>query len=147
MNEQLTKVHVDVPDNEDCSGETIWAKYLGDNLYEIRSCPWFAKNLNWGDVVKAIAQSSDLKPSVLEVVRRSGHKTLRVIFFYQSTEADEKRISEKLTTMHAYHENAWPHFYAIDVETEGNYGDVCNYLWSLEQEGWLSYETGATTEI
>jgi hypothetical protein len=146
MNEELTKVYIDVPDNDQCGSESLWVKALGDDLYEIRSSPWFAKDLNWGDVVKAIPESTDLKPSVLEVVRRSGHKTLRVIFFDKSTNDDEKRILEKLRTMQASHENAWPRFYSIDVEPDADYGAVCDYLWALEQDGWLEYETGATTE-
>jgi hypothetical protein len=71
-NEELVKIHVVLPDNETIGGECLWAKQLGNDLYEIRNAPFFAYDLHFYDVVRAIAKRPELKPSIIEVVKRSG---------------------------------------------------------------------------
>lgn len=44
--EELTKVHVDLPHNAEAGGEAMWAKPLGDDLYELRNNPFYAHGLN-----------------------------------------------------------------------------------------------------
>ena len=81
MNEEnLTKIHLDLPRNEEVGGESFWAEDLGDDLYRMRNTPFYAYGINFDDIVYAKAQSEDLKPSILKVHEYSGHKTLRVIF-------------------------------------------------------------------
>ena len=69
--EELTKIHIDLGDNPESGGEAMWAKALGDDLYELRNSPFFAYDLNFLDIVRAIPQRPDLKPSIKAVVRRS----------------------------------------------------------------------------
>jgi hypothetical protein len=78
--EELTKVHIDLPNNPHSGGEALWAKALGDDLYELRNNPFYAYGLNFLDVVHAIPRAQDQKPSVLKIVRRSGHRTIWVTF-------------------------------------------------------------------
>ena len=78
--ENLTKVHVDLPNNPAMGGESMWAVDLGNDLYELRNVPFHAYDLNFGDVVRATADSPELKPEIRGVERRSGHRTLRVFF-------------------------------------------------------------------
>jgi hypothetical protein len=80
QDEQLTKIYIDLPNHWWLKGESFWAKSLGDDLFEIQNVPFCAYGLNFGDVVKAIQQSPDLKPEIIEVVRKSGNQTLRVHF-------------------------------------------------------------------
>src|SRR6058998_1200990 len=77
---RLTKVLVELPEGAPYGAESLWAKSLGRGLYEIRNSPWFAFDLHFYDVVRAIADEPDEIPKVVKVVRRSGHKTLRVLF-------------------------------------------------------------------
>jgi hypothetical protein len=50
-----------------------------------------------------------------------------------------------LKEMDTNHEHASGSLYAIDVRPEADYQEVCDFLWKLEQEGVLTYETGATS--
>jgi hypothetical protein len=137
------KIYVDLSDIETVGGESMRAKPLGADLYEIRNSPWHAYGVHFGDVVRATSPSPDIKPVFDKAVKRRGHKTLCVFF---SEGADEKPILEKLEGMKASYEKAWNRFYAIDAEPEGDYQAVCDYSWSLEQKGILKCETGATKE-
>lgn len=139
--ENLTKIHLELPKNQDVGGETFWAEDLGNDLYRMRNTPFHAYGLNFYDIVYAKAESEELKPSILNVHKYGGHKTLRVIFL---DEASGKERSARLSTLSkykAYHENANSTLFAIDVEPEGDYDAVCDILYQWELEGFLSYET------
>jgi hypothetical protein len=88
VDEKLTKVHVELPNHWATGGESMWAVDLGGDLYELRNTPFHAYGLNFGDVVKATADSPDLKPEIRKVVKRSGNQTLR-IFFNQPTSPEK----------------------------------------------------------
>lgn len=139
--ENLTKIHVDLPNNEDVAGESLWAEDLGENLYRIRNVPFHAYGLNFNDVVFAEAESEELRPSVLRVHEESGHKTLRVIFTNESFEEERITKLKELNKHKAYYENANGTLFAIDVEADGDYGAVCDVLYGWESQGILSYET------
>src|SRR5688500_14904960 len=78
--EKMTKVYVDLPHHWATGGESMWAVELGGELYELRNTPFHAYDLNFGDVVRATKPTPDTRPQVREVVRRSGHRTLRIHF-------------------------------------------------------------------
>src|SRR5262249_4817112 len=80
MEDELTKVHVELPNHGATGGESLWAKPLGDDLYQLDNVPFHAYGLNYGDVVRATEDSPELKPEIREVVRPSGHQTIRVFF-------------------------------------------------------------------
>lgn len=140
-NDNLTKVHLHLPRNEQVGGESFWAEDLGNHLYRLRNTPFHAYGINFYDIVYAKAQSDELKPSILKVHEHCGHKTLRV-FFLDDTSTQERisKLSE-LNKFKAYHENANGTLFAIDVEPEGDYDAVCDLLYKWENEGVLSYET------
>jgi hypothetical protein len=143
--EELVKIRIELPDDEKYGGESFWAKPLGNDLYELRNTPFLAFDLHFRDIVRAVTETPDQLPLIREVVERSGHKTLRIIF--QKATSDEKQqILSRLNAMHAFYEKANNRLYAIDVEPQGDYQAVCDYLWSLEQQGVLAYETGTTRE-
>jgi Domain of unknown function (DUF4265) len=69
----LTKVHLDLPNHWWFKGESLWAKSLGNDLYEIQNVPYCAYGLNCGDVVRATTDNPELKPEVREVINKSGN--------------------------------------------------------------------------
>jgi Domain of unknown function (DUF4265) len=141
--ENLVKVFVELR-GAPFETESFWAKPLGNDEYELRNSPWYAFDLHFYDVVRAVPDGPDEKPRILEVIRRSGHKTLRVLF---PPETKESRRLEMLGLLHqwkGFHENCNGVLYAVDVEPDGDYEAVCNQLWVWEQEGLLHYETGTT---
>jgi hypothetical protein len=99
VQDEFAKVHVDLPNNPDTGGEAMWATPLGNDLYELRNSPFFAYGLNYGDVVRAVPRAPDQKPSVLEVVRRSGHRTAWVTFI---DEASAQARSQRLAELHRW---------------------------------------------
>ena len=142
MNEdKLTKIHLDLPRNEEVGGESFWAEDLGNDLYRVRNSPFYAYGINFYDIVYAKAQSEELKPSILKVLEYCGHKTLRVYFLDEASSQERGARLSKLNKFKAYHENAYGFLFSIDVEPEGDYGIVCDTLFEWENEGILSYET------
>ena len=95
--DDLTKVHIDLPHHWATDGGSLWAKPLGTDLFEIDNVPFYAYGINLGDVVRATPDRPELKPEVREIVKRSGHETLR-IFFQENLPRD--RQDEVLASRH-----------------------------------------------
>jgi len=143
--EGLVKVRMEFEGHSDPTGERFWALPLGDGLYEIRNTPWFAFDLNWGDVVRCQEFENEV-PVILQVVRRGGHKTLRVVFNEKESGESREKILEDLGKLGTNHEHAWGNLYSIDVPPGTDYQAVCDFLWGLEGEDVLAYETGASSQ-
>jgi hypothetical protein len=139
--ESLTKIRVDLPNHWATSGEAMWAQLVSENLYELRNVPFYAYDLNFLDVVEAVSEREDLKPDVRRVVRRSGHRTLRVFFSKAVTPSERTALLETVKEFGATFEGATESFFAIDVNADGNYEAVCGRLYEWEKNGLLEYET------
>ncbi|MDR2678350.1 MAG: DUF4265 domain-containing protein [Zoogloeaceae bacterium] len=140
--DNLVKVHIDLPNHWWFKGESLWAKPLGDDLYEIQNVPFCAYGLNCGDVVFAKANSPDLKPEIRSVVRRSGQKTLRVFFGDELSEKEEQKpYIEEIERMDAWVERAHSTVICINVNATGDYAAICTYLESLENSVGVEFET------
>src|SRR5260370_42030375 len=92
----LVKVFVDLPNHWDTNGESMWARSLGDDLYELHNSPFSAYDLNYLDVVVALSAEPGLKPQICRMERRSGHKTLRLIFKAETARAVRDQILAKI---------------------------------------------------
>lgn len=60
------------------ASESLWARRVGDDLYEIRNVPFFADHLNYGDIVLCHEPDPDFIPEVVTVVTPSHGLTFRV---------------------------------------------------------------------
>jgi hypothetical protein len=138
---KLTKVHIELPNHWATGGESMWAVDLGNDLYELRNTPFHAYDLNFGDVVRATADSPDLKPEVRSVARRSGHKTLRL--FFEKSVPDERRLAllSSLKALAVSFEGADETYFALDLEPESDIDKVRDELDRWHAEGWGAYET------
>ena len=139
--EELTKIVVDLPNHWATGGEGMWAKPLGKDLYEIRNVSFHSYGLNFGDVVRALEPAPDKKPVVLELVRPSGHRTLRVLFSESVAEPARLKLLQSLGHLKASFEGATARHFAIDIDPEGDYAAVCDRLAEWEAQGLLEYET------
>jgi hypothetical protein len=139
--ENLTKVHIELPNHWATGGESMWAADLGDDLYELRNTPFHAYNLNFGDIVRATADAPELKPEIRAVVRRSGHRTLR--FFFQKAVPQQERVTllESLKPLSVSFEGADDTYFALDLEPEASIIRVREVLDRWAREGWVEYET------
>lgn len=139
--EELTKLHIDLPNHWAIGGESLWAKPLGDDLYQIENVPFFAYGLNYQDIVRATPDSPELKPEIREVVEPSGHQTIRVIFDKTTDREHQVKLLESLEQYKASYERADSINVAIDIKANGNYNAVYDQLEEYIEKGFLSFET------
>ena len=83
---------MDLPEHWGTGGEAMWARPVGDDLYEIDNLPFYAYGINLGDVVRAVAPDDESKPEIQEVVEYRGHRTLRFFFSKESDELVRRRF-------------------------------------------------------
>lgn len=142
MNEtadNLTKVCIDLPNHWWLKGESFWAKPLGGDLYELQNVPFCAYGLNFGDTVRAVSASPELKPEILEVVERSGNQTLRVSF---SIEREQQApCIEHLQALGAEVERANATVVALNVPPSVDIDALLEHLDEQEALGLLYFET------
>lgn len=141
IEEVLEKVYIDLPNHWATGGESMWAKPLENNLYEIHNTPFYAYGINYLDVVKVDSSDDTNKPIVLEVVKPSGYKTLRVFFKKDFDKNSQLKIFEELEKFGVGCERLSDRYVALDIEPSGNYDAVIEKLSELEQDGILEYET------
>ena len=141
IRDDLTKVHVALPNHWATSGEAMWASLVGGNRYRIENVPFYAYNLNYGDVVEAMPAASDQKPSVMRVVERSGHRTVRVNFAKSVDEGMQLHHLGTLTELHVTHERCNERYVALDLDPDADLDAVRDRLDSWESEGIAEYET------
>jgi hypothetical protein len=139
--EDLVKVFVDLPNHWDCKGESMWARALGDDLYELENSPFCAYGLNYKDVVCAKAESSFEKPRILRIERRSGHRTLRFRFHAEVGRADRDRWLGELNQLGSSYEGDGYRFFTLDIPPGVDYQTICDKLFAWETDGVLEYET------
>jgi len=60
--------------------ETLWATELGNDEYKIDNSPFYAYSVSWQDIVYAPFDPIEERPTFQRVVRKSGNRTVRVIF-------------------------------------------------------------------
>ncbi|HEX5751251.1 MAG TPA: DUF4265 domain-containing protein [Archangium sp.] len=78
------KLEKDEDDYPPLDYEGLWALPVGEGLFQIDNVPFFARGIAHGDIVSAAPEQRELR--FREVVRPSGHSTLRLIIY------DEKDI-------------------------------------------------------
>jgi hypothetical protein len=92
-------------------------------------------------VVEARALGPELKPSVLRVLERSGHQTIRVNFNDAVTERDQLGRLNSLADLQVSYERCNRRYFALDLEPEASLDLVRRRLDAWEAEGVLGYET------
>ena len=138
--EQGPCVYVALPTHWALQGESLWARALGDDLYELQNIPFYAYGLNFGDVVRATAGSLGELPTVREVVRRGGHKTLRVMFSRDVPEPRFQQLMQSLPREVGY-EHAKPGYFAVDIRPGTDIWSVCAQLDRWVEQELAGYET------
>lgn len=140
----LAKVRVKLEGNGPFPFEAFWAEPLGDDLYRLDNFPFYAFNLHFRDVVRALEDGTSAFPTIVAVAQPSGHKTLRVLFDAGLSEREIQGLLDELVAAGAEYERAQGRFYAVNVPPSAGYQDICDRLWRLEQDGRLQYEIGTT---
>jgi hypothetical protein len=135
----LTKIFVDLPHHWATGGESMWALPLGADLFEVRNTPFYAYDLNFLDVVRAVPTLPDEKPSILAIARRGGHQTLRVFFKEGVEEPERVQVLDDLRRFGVSYESCSPRYFSLDVAPKGDVAGLRAHLDELEDT--LAYET------
>lgn len=141
VEESMVKVHIDLPNHWGTGGEALWARSLGDDRYQIDNVPFFAYDLNFRDIVEAVADAPDLKPSVRRVLERSGHRTMRVMFSDKVALEERLRLLHSLAPLHVSFENNNSSHFALDLELAADMTKVRKQLDRWLAAEILDYET------
>ncbi len=90
----IVKLERDEDDYPPVDYEGLWARPLGEGLFQIDNVPFFATGIAFGDVVSAVSEQQELR--FREVVRPSGHSTLRLIVYDEKEVSSVQALLEKL---------------------------------------------------
>ena len=138
----LVKIHVEVNDGDlGVFGESVWAKPLGNDLYEIRNSLWHSCDITWGGVVRAVAETEERKPEFIEVVQKSGHRTAHLLFLKACPAETKASILEGLKRWEVSVENQDGQLYAVDVRPEADFDSLCDFLDGYQQDPEFTYRT------
>lgn len=115
--------------------ELLWSKHLGDDLYQLENVP-LIQELTLHDVVRCQERPAEL-PRIMEVVRRSGNRTLRVKFRPEIPVETMQKVTKELLAHHICSEKVGPTQFLYNVEPSDDYEWIVHYLESKQDEGLL----------
>jgi hypothetical protein len=117
--------------------ESLWVRPLGEGLFQVDNIPFFAWDIALEDVVAADPEESVWR--FRQIVRRSGHATLRLIIY---DVAEVPAVIERFTRMGCLGERSHiPGLVALDVPPSTPWAEVkrllvegeANELWGYEE--------------
>ncbi len=116
ISENLVKVFFELQQDEDgyppVTCESVWATPVAQGLYRLGNIPFFARGVAYEDVVSAV-RKDDGTLGFVEVVRPSGHGTLRVIVYEESDAPGLRRELEEIGC--DTERSHIPNLFAVDV--------------------------------
>jgi hypothetical protein len=143
VEEKFTKIVVNLPNAEDgVAGEGLWSVALGNDLYEVRNSPWHSREINFCDVVRAIAPDPSKNPVFQEVERRGGHRTVQVVILEAGQPAKED-ILASLKQFGATYEGMNSTMFSFDFDHKAQWQAALDYLQEQQVVGSLEHRTSA----
>ncbi len=130
QNENLVKVWAEVTGfwAEVCSGESMWAEDLGNDLYRLRNSPFYLYGYSFNDIVYAKFDPSIEKRVIQNTHELGGHSTYRIMITENTQTTRFEELLELLDQEHAYFEGVDDKYFAIDVEPQANIQKVLKLL-------------------
>ena len=119
--------------DEDGDVETPWAVSLGGNLYRIDNTPFFAYRISAGDVVEASA-GADGFLFFERVVRKSGHRTVRVMLPESAEVEPGPTLLADIKRLGCTYEGAYNKLICIDVPPAVSLEAVAEHLTKMGLE-------------
>lgn len=115
----LTQLRVHISDAR-IESELFFAKPLGNDLYEVRSIPLLADEIDFGDVVRARDDGTDATLRVVEVVKKSGHRSITVTFESSVTLEQQAVLLSEMKLYRCGYQRGGSHLVILDIEPEGD---------------------------
>ena len=141
MEDEFVKVHIDLPNHWAIGGESMWAKPLGDNLYQIENVPFYAYGLNYKDIVLATPDSEGVIPEIRKLIEPSGHRTFRLFFEKHVNKGEQEEILNSMKNLKISAERCNSIYIALDLKSDGNYHAVYDKLEELLKKNIIGFET------
>lgn len=114
--------------------ETLWADHVGPDQYRLDNSPFWAYGVSWRDVVEAFPDENGVLTFV-RVIRKSGHRTLRLILEPRADQAPESQaILDTVIELGASYEGIHSGYLAIDVPPDVELERVTQYLTASGQQ-------------
>jgi hypothetical protein len=139
--EHSVKVFFELQQDEDgyppVTCESIWATSVGDGLYRLDNIPFFARGIAYEDIVSAVPRE-DGTLGFVEVVRPSGHSTLRVIAYDAARAPALRRELESLGC--DTEQSHIPNLFAVDVPPSVSLDEVRRLLEAEDASEHWEYE-------
>lgn len=139
------KIVFELQQEDVASAETLWARQLDSDLFELLNIPALAYGVNLGDVVRA-KKREDGRYYFEDVVRTGGHRTFRVA----ANEKASRRVAALrglVRSSGGQIERSSEHYLAIDVPTGCPLAEILANLRRGEQAGdWEFEESGELSE-
>jgi hypothetical protein len=151
---ELVKIIVEMDDGS----ESLWAKPLGDSLYELHNIPAFAEGLHPLDVVRCEERANDL-PAFVELVSRSGYEVIGISFTEiddqsvllhidpgtlekQQNELKEQQVEVmvRLRELGVTWEKVTSGIFNLAIAPDMDYEEILHYLEEKHKQGLLEYE-------
>jgi hypothetical protein len=109
--------------------ETLWATALGNDEYKLDNSPFYAYSVSWEDVVYAPIDPDEGCPTFVRVLRKSGNRTVRVIFDPPVAEGNASAaVLQGLVELGCTYEGANRGYISVNVPPSTKLKDVRSYL-------------------
>ena len=108
--------------------ETLWAQSLGNAQYKVDNSPFFVYRISWNDIVEG-EKAPDGSINFVRVLKKSGNRTLRVIFEAFEIESDAAQpILQKIKDLNCSYEGFAPSLISINIPSQENLANLTDYL-------------------
>jgi hypothetical protein len=124
--------------------ESVWARPVGGDEYELENIPWFARGVAIGDRVRA-ERNAEAVLTVREMIAWSGRYTIRVIPTGEGSSREQvEDVVAAFTPLGAECEGGLPAFklVALDIPPTALLAEIKALLREGEAEGRWGWEEG-----
>jgi hypothetical protein len=115
--------------------EQLWVKQLDERRFAMRSLPFFTYGIAFDDEVE-----TDDNLIINRVVRRSGHRLIRVAVERDAADKFHADLHPLLDSARLVHEWRGFGYVAIDLPPQRNLSRLTEWLEPRARSGWLRYE-------
>lgn len=131
------RVVMNIPDGPQSEG--LWAIPTDKpDHYEVNNIPYYAYGINAHDIVRCTAPP---ERRVLEVIKPSGHRTLRIMFQPNTKTSVMNGVVMSLVQKGGHPDLGFPGFLSLDVAPHNDYDQIFTYLKDLNDQGLLKFES------
>lgn len=130
-------VKVRFSDPAGANTETLWAKPIDANLYQLDNSPFFVYGVSWQDTIEA-RPGKDHVLEYVRCVRKSGNRTVRIIFQdYRSSDSYAEEVLKGLRNLDCSYEGMQPKMISVNVPPKVDLRAVTDFL---KQQSGLQWE-------